>query len=237
MTHLALGVAMASSLLVGAKAPKGKTAPEAPAPPVPEAAPAPVPDSEPAPINVPPPAPPPAKKAFAAPKQVAVGVDFQIGFSYDIAKDPAGGKDITSTGVLVQPSADYFLAPHLSLGGQVILRFQTIETDGGKGSRTAIGLAPRVGYDVAVSGPITLFPRLGVAFEYVMASAQQGTMKRSSSDAVFAVFAYVPFLFHPAPHFFLGIGPAVRVPVAGPDHLKTTSFGLASTVGGWFDWM
>jgi hypothetical protein len=48
---------------------------------------------------------------------------------------------------------------------------------------------------------------------------------------------YLPFLIHPAPHFFLGIGPDAFIDIFhefDSRDAKQFRFALSSVVGGWF---
>jgi hypothetical protein len=42
---------------------------------------------------------------------------------------------------------------------------------------------------------------------------------------------YVPFLFHLAPHFFVGLGPSAQLHLSGGGG---NEWGLDSMLGGWF---
>ena len=56
-------------------------------------------------------------------------------------------------------------------------------------------------------------------------------------DTFLTLELYAPFLFHPVPHFFIGLGPSLSIDVAGGNSSsRETTIGLRSTVGGYFDW-
>jgi len=160
---------------------------------------------------------------FGAPGQVAIAGDFSLGFTH------ISDHDISS--IVLAPALDYFLVPHLSLGGQ--LRFTFTGTPGG--STTTLGIGPRVGYDIPLGAMFSLYPRFGFFLDHTSVSPKGGGM--SDSYTLFSLFVFAPFLFHPVPHFFIGVGPFLEGDVAGADERRRTfRFGLASTVGGWFDW-
>ena len=46
-----------------------------------------------------------------------------------------------------------------------------------------------------------------------------------------ALVVYVPVLFHPAPHFFVGAGPSFQFDLSGP---MSNIYGIDSFLGGWF---
>ncbi|MGH7436326.1 MAG: hypothetical protein ACRENE_11695, partial [Polyangiaceae bacterium] len=44
---------------------------------------------------------------------------------------------------------------------------------------------------------------------------------------------YLPVLFHPAPHFFIGLGPEASTSFLEPDRSSSTRIAFNATVGGW----
>jgi hypothetical protein len=60
-------------------------------------------------------------------------------------------------------------------------------------------------------------------------------IQRGGTDAVWGAAAFAPLLFHPANHFFLGLGPSFALDLFGSGSApKATVFGLRSLVGGYF---
>lgn len=139
--------------------------------------------------------------------QLVIQSDAQVRIA---GTSPGGGAN-----VFLQPAADYFVIPNLSLGG--FLRYSH-PVDGDR-----FGIGGRVGYDIAVGGHFTFWPVGTVEVE-------GGT---GPTDLAFV--AYAPLLWHPVQHFFVGLGPFLEpfVPFSGPGG-TVTSFGIQSTVGGWF---
>jgi hypothetical protein len=125
----------------------------------------------------------------------------------------------------IAPAADYFVIPNLSVGG--VVAYQHASSGGGPGT-SGLGsdtfeLAARVGYAIAINDRFGFWPLGGFALTYVSAD------HASQTDTWFTIFA--PVLFHPAPHFFVGLGPNVRVHLSGSDN---TEYGIDSMLGGWF---
>lgn len=160
---------------------------------------------------------------FGNPGQVAIAGDFAIGFVHDSH----------GTGVSVltlAPALDYFIAPHVSVGGKIF--FEYTKFDGGSSSNFGIG--PRVGYDVPLGDMFSVYPVAGFGFSHASVSGSTGG---SASANYLSLFLFVPFLFHPVPHFFIGLGPSIEGEVAGGNSSSRGSrIGLLSSVGGWFDY-
>ena len=151
--------------------------------------------------------------------QVTIAGDFAINFVHNT--------DADASDLVLAPAFDYFIAPQLSLGGQVVFGYATDNV----GSRTSIGFGPRVGYNIPLREMFSLYPRVGFGFLHESVSLKGGG---SGSGNAFTLTLYAPFLFHPVPHFFIGLGPAADIGIAGS--AKTTQIALITTVGGWFEW-
>jgi hypothetical protein len=131
------------------------------------------------------------------------------------------------------PAIDYFIIPQLSLGGQILFTYEGNDNV----SSTAFGIGPRIGFNLPLGAMFSLFPRAGFYITHITDSTEAGGVTVSQSATYFGLFLYAPFLWHPVPHFFIGLGPGLRGYVAGGNesaHRLTIS--LESTVGGWFDW-
>jgi hypothetical protein len=146
---------------------------------------------------------------------VAISSDFDISFRHQTDTD-------VST-LTLAPALDYLFAPHVSVGGQVLFKYEKRGT-----AATRFGLLPRVGYDLPLGDVFSMFAKGGLAISHVSFGGDEAT--------VFSLFFDVPFLFHPVPHFFIGIGPHLEVGLAGSGASAATEIALLSTVGGWFDW-
>ena len=145
---------------------------------------------------------------------------------------PGDGEDPDSvTSIELAPAADFFVAPGLSVGGQLLFT----HTSQGDTSLDGYGAAPRVGYFAGLGPKVGVWPVVSVG--YVHVSIDAGDIGDASGYQVI-LQAFVPLLFQPADHFFLGIGPAFQTDliseVEDEDATKTTTFGLATIVGGYW---
>ena len=128
------------------------------------------------------------------------------------------------------------MAPNVSIGGQLRIGFDSIDPgQGASTDTTAIGLLPRVGYVVPFSPTTYLWPRAGLGYVHV-STGTSGQMSTGSYRVPIEVF--VPVIFQPAPHFFVGGGIRVSTDliskVESSDGPKLTEIGLVSTIGGNF---
>ena len=134
------------------------------------------------------------------------------------------------------PAVDYFVADNVSLGLQVMVGVASTSPAQGSGSSTTLyGVAPQIGYNLRLGDRASLWPKVFFAFA---GSSGNGD---SASSGTLGVFA--PFLFHVAPHFYLGIGPDVSTQLfvnqstggmSGSNPNKLTTVGAMATFGGAF---
>ncbi len=191
-------------------------------------------------------APPPETAPLpVAPAATGLGVVGQIVISDDLllsatrSSQSFMGQSASSTNLLLQPALDIFLAPNLSIGGQLRLGVSS-SNNNGDASTTTIGLLPRIGYNIPIGPTASIWPRASLAYVHYSYDTTGGAYSTSSYTASFILF--VPVLFQPAPHFFIGGGPYLSTDLISKyesggvsmDTAKTTSFGLLSTVGGYF---
>lgn len=159
-----------------------------------------------------------------------------------------GGSGIS---FVLAPAADYFVIDSLSVGAEI--QFGILNPAHGSGSvgetDTVFAIAPRVGYDLRLTDTITFWPKLYFGYFTLSASNNGG----SSNSTALGIYA--PFLWHPVPHFFLGIGPNVSTQLSNNQNSvntssgtgaptttttvsqaepKATVLGLQATFGGWF---
>jgi hypothetical protein len=165
---------------------------------------------------------PPPPEAAPAPPAVAPGGGFGAPgtwvFTFETAdggsgyasfhKVSGGGSTVT-----LNPGADYFLAPDISLGATL-----TFSHTSGGGSIVGGGL--RAGYAVPLVGDFGFWPSLRVFVVH-------GTSPSSTTTSM-GVFA--PFLWHATTHFFLGGGPDLNTNLSGGNY---TEYGLDFILGGW----
>jgi hypothetical protein len=97
----------------------------------------------------------------------------------------------------------------------------------------------RVGYSLAMGPSFSFWPKVNVDYRHTsliatdLSMLQQGVFANEYSFDSMVIGVFAPVLFHPVPHFFLGLGPNFQAAVlssAGTD----TSYGLMFTLGGWF---
>jgi len=185
---------------------------------------------------------PSAAAEMGQPGHFAIDGAFTLAFEHDSASPPQGSSETTTT-ITIAPSADYFVAPNVSIGASLeLLRASTPSGDPqapGDVTVTGLGAGPRVGYLLALGGQLGLWPRLSVLYVHASLSSPGSSDVTSS---IFSLAATAPIVFYPTPHFFVGIGPALRYDLSSKqssnnmdvDGNKHTVIALQSTVGGWF---
>ncbi|HEX2675560.1 MAG TPA: hypothetical protein VHM19_02950 [Polyangiales bacterium] len=147
--------------------------------------------------------------------------------AFTIQRTSTSGVSGGTTTISLAPAADYFVGKELSLGG--FLGFEYTKAGNNHGLRFAIG--PRVGYNFPLSDLVSIWPRAGVSLAATDATTSTPLGKTSKSDTTFALNLFVPIMFHPATHFFVGFGPFLDADLSGDT--RTTIFGGRLTVGGW----
>ena len=135
------------------------------------------------------------------------------------------------TSFFVGTAADYFVVRGFSLGARVL--YDHLE-ESGYSADNSVSIGPRIGYDVPLGDHASLWPVLFGSYSntWIVGNPLEWSV---------AVGAYVPVLYHPAPHFFLGIGrrsmpqsiTSRSTPQWNTDALRTTTYGISATVGGW----
>jgi hypothetical protein len=181
------------------------------------------------------PAPAPEAARFGTSGVLSISSDFQAGIKGQLFSAPSGGDPNGLFSVTLAPALDYFVADHVSLGGQVVLLYAR----NGGAKLTAFGLGPRIGYEFPLSEKVSLWPKLSII--YATANVDSGVSTLGGSVTFdgwsLAVDVFAPLLFHVVPHFFLGFGPDLSTELvakaSGKDAIKTTSIGGLFTVGGW----
>jgi hypothetical protein len=124
----------------------------------------------------------------------------------------------TSTTFTLRPALDYFVIDHLSVGGAVQFDFSSFP---GAPDTTTFGIAPEVGYELALSDTWSFWPQAALPMSFP-----------SRGNANLTLIITAPFLVHPAEHFFFGIGPGFsQVLTSNP----TTSITGGFLIGGYFD--
>ena len=128
--------------------------------------------------------------------------------SFSFHKTSGGGSTIS-----LNPGADYFLVPNISLGANIVFSH-----DSGGGS--VFGGGVRAGYNMPLVDAFSFWP---------MARFFVVRYDRASTTAT-DLSVLAPFLWHAAPHFFLGAGPDVNIGISGGTN---TVYGIDFMLGGW----
>jgi hypothetical protein len=104
-------------------------------------------------------------------------------------------------------------------------------------SATSFGLEPFVAYNLWLSETASLLPEIGIAF----ASRESPTTSGNNPTlTTISLQFFVPLLFHPTKHFFLGFGPAFSYDLAASvsnatrEAPKTTTIAAQTILGGYF---
>jgi hypothetical protein len=117
----------------------------------------------------------------------------------------------------LQPALDYFITDRVSIGGLV-----GVDHTSGDAGATTVSVGARAGFNVNVVDRVTFWPTAGLYVSHVSLPHDSNTATR------LAIFA--PFLFHPAPHIFVGAGPSFQLGLSGGDYKL---YGLDVIIGGW----
>ena len=146
--------------------------------------------------------PPATNTAFGADDQIVLSDELQ----FQLKKPEGRGWELH-----LQPSLDYFIGRHISVGGLV-----SIDASDGGGR---FGVGGRAGYAIPLGDRVTFWP-------LVMIKGVRADEKTSTE-----LWVKAPFLFHIVPHFFVGAGPYFFSQMTGGSY---SEFGLSSIVGGYF---
>ena len=181
--------------------------------------------------------PPPAAATgpadgFGLPGQIAISADLQL----ELVHISVGSRSGTS--FVIQPAGDYFVAPHISVGGLIGFAHGSFDTTVGgvsvSQSSTAEIIGIRGGYDLRLAPQISLWPTLTLGYVHTNISM----LNTSVSGYTLPLKIFAPVLFHLASHVFVGFGPIFSTELVasqeGQSQSKTTQFGLRLVVGGYF---
>jgi hypothetical protein len=156
------------------------------------------------------------------------GVRGQIAISSDVGlfieNTSQSGVDGSTTTLRLHPALDYFVSDNLSFGGFLGIDYTTVSG----GHTTTWALGPRVGYNIPFSPRFYVWPKGG--FSFASTSISSDTADDTNTTNL-ALNLFVPVMFHPVQHFFLGFGPALDVDLTGD--VKTTTIAGRLTIGGW----
>jgi len=165
------------------------------------------------------------------------GLDGQLAISSDaglsISNTSISGQDGSATSLVLRPAVDYFVIDNLSLGGFLGVEYNSSPG----GSSTVFAIGPRVGYNVPLSRMFSIWPKIGFSFASTSQEQDDVTMGDitiegdDETSTSLALNAFVPVMFHPVEHFFLGFGPALDTDLTGDS--KATTLAGRLTLGGW----
>jgi hypothetical protein len=130
---------------------------------------------------------------------------------------------------------DWFFARSQSLGltASYTQASTPIPDSNSSDRRDSVGFGGRYGYSFPITPWLSIYPRASLTYSV----STTEFVVPSSEPRVLAAGLYVPALFHLAPHFFAGIGPAFRQDIvhaqdSGPQ-TRGTSIGASSLIGCW----
>jgi hypothetical protein len=158
-----------------------------------------------------------------------------------ISNTSISGQDGSTTTIQLRPAVDYFIVDNLSLGG--FLGFDYTNQAGDSGHTTSFSIGPRVGFDIVLTELFTVWPKVGLSYAHTSINQTVPTTTTvngvpvttstsvSESSNALALNLFVPFMLHPAEHFFIGFGPAFDVDLTGDN--KATIIAGRLTLGGW----
>lgn len=162
--------------------------------------------------------------------QLAISSD--AGFSLSNTNVSGGGGSTTT--LILRPAVDYFVIDSLSLGGFLGLEYTAPKG----GSTTAFSVGPRVGYNLRFSERFSVWPKVGFSFASTTEKQDPVTLPdgtrvdaTDTTNTSMQLNLFVPVMFHPVEHFFLGLGPAFDLDLTGDN--KATTIAVRLTLGGW----
>ena len=150
----------------------------------------------------------------------------------EIASTSVSDIDGSTTKITLRPAVDYFVANNFSVGGFIGLDY----VKAADSHATTFAIGPRVGYNLAFSEKFTVWPKLGFSYSSTDVSTEVSTgpdttTSTGASGSHIALNVFVPVMFHPVQHFFIGFGPALDTDLSGD--ARTTIIAGRLTIGGW----
>src|ERR1700690_2144145 len=162
----------------------------------------------------------------------------------------------SSFGAVFSPGLDYFISRNISVGVDVDVSYGDAKGYGADGSliettTTTVAAGPRVAFTLPFGrSPFSLYPRLTLGFEWTQRDEQlvsgaslsvagSALGYPSSTQVGPTINLFIPLLFHPTGHFFMGFGPSVFHEFGhvsgGPDvGGQRTTIACGLVVGGYF---
>jgi hypothetical protein len=158
----------------------------------------------------------PGEGTFGTANQIFITEDFNLNYTHT-SMDPGGSRDaLTFT-----PTLGYFLSNNFAIGGTVGLSWV-------KDVGTTFSIGPMAGYNIPLSGPLSIFPMVSLTYENI-------SLDNGPSGYRIPLAINAPVLFHLMPHLSLGLGPFFAIDIAAKDNTpKQTSVGIDFTFLGYF---
>jgi hypothetical protein len=136
-----------------------------------------------------------------------------------------------STSLFIAPSADFFVLRGLTVGAR--FSYQHADTSGAP-AENGLSIGPRVGYNFTLGDHFSIWPTASVTYGETWFGA-------GSHVQGVSVGGYAPLLYHPVPHFFVGLGPNIQAsvtatsstPQGSADEPRWIQYGVAFAAGGW----
>jgi hypothetical protein len=177
------------------------------------------------------------------------------GFRTSRVERDEAGSDIRSA-YWWSPGVLWFVADHFALGAALQVG-QSSEQITARGQQVRVrdktwGGALRIGHHHALSDQVSVFPRYALGYfelSRVIEAESEGAFAAAfdryqfvslrnlaGGGSEWTISAFVPLLWHPARHVFLGGGPMLAFEYGGTlEREFAFSLGLCTTIGGWID--
>jgi hypothetical protein len=117
----------------------------------------------------------------------------------------------------IQPAADYFIAPSVTIGGAVGFGL-------GSNEERAFRVAARAGFNFNFSEHVSFWGKAGVTYGW-------RSIGGNSASESYANF-FLPINYHIVPRVFVGVGPFYNLKMSGD--FAANNYGFASVVGAWW---
>jgi hypothetical protein len=152
------------------------------------------------------------------------GLEWNTGSSVYLAWVDAPGGDVTV--LKLQPSIDYFVLDHFSLGFTLGLTYVSVTQDKSVATGSTVHAGGRIG------GSIPLYRDISSLWLRASVVTSRGT--GNLTHHLFQIQA--PLVAHAFSHFFVGFGPIYEhlIRYRNEERTFSHSFGLLMTLGGWF---
>ncbi|HYJ09477.1 MAG TPA: hypothetical protein VEX18_10720 [Polyangiaceae bacterium] len=181
----------------------------------------------------------PPNERFGERGQLAIDQSFSMMASYDSSKSP-GLEGLTRSNLRLAPTVSWFVLPQFAvlLGATVTASRSSSDEISDLGGHAALGGRTGLGYAVPLAEHFSFWPHASAGLTNYWFDSGDQPSAGPDSMLDLGVGVAAPVLWHPAPHFFLGLGPAAFAHYSGPrlGSLKHgfTALGVTSAVGGYF---